>query len=87
MSYPDLIKFPYFVDLTQRGNKGGGWKEAQREGNFKENSNVSRLWKPQIEYFKKFLTIKYITKMQRSPFIFWIYFGKTQWSELHIFQL
>jgi hypothetical protein len=62
MSYPDLIKFPYFVDLTQRGDRG--WKEAQKEGEErvtlrKENSNESRLWKPQIEYFRKFLTIKY----------------------------
>jgi hypothetical protein len=30
MSYPDLIKFPYFVDLTQRGDRG--WKEARKEG-------------------------------------------------------
>ncbi len=30
ISYPDFIKFPYFVDLTQRGDRG--WKEAQRQG-------------------------------------------------------
>jgi hypothetical protein len=29
-SYPDLIKFPYFADLIQRGDRG--WKEAQRQG-------------------------------------------------------
>ncbi len=30
ISYPDLIKLPYFADLNQRGDRG--WKEAQREG-------------------------------------------------------
>ncbi len=35
-SYPDLIKLPYFAYLTQRGDRG--WKEAQRQGEFKENS-------------------------------------------------
>jgi hypothetical protein len=44
ISYPDLIKPPYFADLTQRGDSG--WKDAQREGEdrmtFKENSNI---WK------------------------------------------
>jgi hypothetical protein len=29
-SYPDLIKLPYFADLTQRGDSGR--KEAQRQG-------------------------------------------------------
>jgi hypothetical protein len=30
ISYPDLIKFPYFADHTQRGDRGR--KEAQRQG-------------------------------------------------------
>jgi len=30
ISYLDLIKFPYFVDTTKRGDNG--WKEAQRQG-------------------------------------------------------
>jgi hypothetical protein len=30
ISYPGLIKLPYFADLTQRGDSG--WKEAQRQG-------------------------------------------------------
>jgi hypothetical protein len=30
ISYPGLIKFPYFAVLTQRGDRE--WKEAQREG-------------------------------------------------------
>jgi hypothetical protein len=30
ISYWDLIKFPYFVDATERGD--GGWKQAQRQG-------------------------------------------------------
>jgi hypothetical protein len=36
ISYLDLIKFPYFADLIQRGERG--WKQAQRQGDFKENS-------------------------------------------------
>jgi len=38
ISYPDLIKLPYFANLTQRGDSG--WKEAQRQDDFKENSNT-----------------------------------------------
>jgi hypothetical protein len=30
ISYPGLIKLPYFADLTQRGDRGR--KEAQRQG-------------------------------------------------------
>jgi hypothetical protein len=30
ISYPDLIKFPCFADLTPKEDRG--WKEAQREG-------------------------------------------------------
>jgi len=30
ISYPGLIKLPYFADLTQRGDSG--WKEAKRQG-------------------------------------------------------
>jgi hypothetical protein len=37
--YWDLIKFPYFGDLAQRG----GWKEAQSQGDFMENSIVQLL--------------------------------------------
>jgi hypothetical protein len=35
---PDLLKFNYFADLTQTGI--GGWKEAQRHGDFNENSII-----------------------------------------------
>ncbi len=31
----------YFADLTQRGYRG--WKETQRQGDFKENSNVNQI--------------------------------------------
>jgi hypothetical protein len=30
ISYPDLIKLPYFAYLIQRGDRG--WKEAQGQG-------------------------------------------------------
>jgi hypothetical protein len=37
ISYPDLIKLPYFADLTQRGDRSlkeeiGDEKRAQRQG-------------------------------------------------------
>jgi hypothetical protein len=31
ISYPDLIKFPYFVDTTERGDRG------EREGDISDN--------------------------------------------------
>ncbi len=41
ISYWDLIKFPSFADTTKRGDKG--WKEAQRQGDFTDNSIGWRL--------------------------------------------
>jgi len=38
ISYWDLIKFPYFTDTTKRGVRG--WKEAQRQGDFTDISNI-----------------------------------------------
>jgi hypothetical protein len=34
ISYPDLIKFPYFAETTKRGDRGG------TGGNFQDRSNV-----------------------------------------------
>ncbi len=39
ISYWDLIKFPYFVDTTERGDRE--WKQAQ--GNFTDNSIFNRM--------------------------------------------
>jgi hypothetical protein len=36
--YPDLIKFYYFADIIERGV--WGWKEAQKQGDFVDNSIV-----------------------------------------------
>jgi hypothetical protein len=36
ISYWDSIKFPYFVDTTERGDRK--WKQAQRQGDFHNNS-------------------------------------------------
>jgi hypothetical protein len=38
VSYWDLIKFPYFTDISKRGVRG--WKEAQRQGDFADFSNT-----------------------------------------------
>jgi hypothetical protein len=40
ISYPYLIKFPFFATSLKEG-MGGGWTEAQRRDDFKENSSVS----------------------------------------------
>jgi len=32
------MKFPYFVDISERGDQG--WKQAQRQGDFLYNSNI-----------------------------------------------
>jgi len=40
ISNPDLIKFPYFVDTTERGDRGAKGEEigGEREGDFMDNS-------------------------------------------------
>jgi hypothetical protein len=40
ISYPDLIKFPYFADPTQREDRGAKADEigGAREGGFTDNS-------------------------------------------------
>ncbi len=43
ISFPDLIKFPYFMDTPWK--KSLGWKEAQREGDFTNNFNIYTLFK------------------------------------------
>jgi hypothetical protein len=35
ISYPDLIKFSYFADTTEREDRGGG---GETEGEFTDNS-------------------------------------------------
>jgi hypothetical protein len=42
ISYPDVIKFPYFVDTTQRGGKGAKAEEigVETEGDFMDNSVI-----------------------------------------------
>jgi hypothetical protein len=39
--YWDLIKCLYFADTTERGDRG--WKEAQRQGYFMDNSSVLKV--------------------------------------------
>jgi hypothetical protein len=41
ISYPDLIKFPYFADTTERGDNGlkGEGIGAESEGDFTDNFN------------------------------------------------
>jgi hypothetical protein len=43
ISYPDLIKFPYFVDTTERGDRGRKQAEetgVETEGDFMDNSII-----------------------------------------------
>jgi hypothetical protein len=43
ISYPDLIKFPYFADTTERGDRGAKPEEigGETEGHFMDNSDIS----------------------------------------------
>ncbi len=47
ISYWDLIKFPYFRIPPQEGLGPRGWKEAQRQGDFADFSNMLHLFVPQ----------------------------------------
>jgi hypothetical protein len=41
ISFPDLIKFCYFMDTTPPSPKKGlGWREAQRKGDFTNNFTI-----------------------------------------------
>jgi len=44
ISYPDLIKSPYFGDTTERGDRGAKAEEigGETEGDFMVNTNVRR---------------------------------------------
>jgi hypothetical protein len=46
ISYPDLIKFPYFVDTTERGDRGAKAEEigGETEGDFMDNSSTIKLY-------------------------------------------
>jgi hypothetical protein len=46
ISYPDLIKFPYFVDTTGKGDRGTKAEEigGETEGDFTNNSNIHILF-------------------------------------------
>jgi hypothetical protein len=58
ISYLDLIKFPYFEDLTQRGDGGvkGGTKTGWRQGEFKENSIIKEIiFQPQMVLLNYFM--------------------------------
>ncbi len=41
-SYWDLINFPYFVDTTERGDKG--WKQAQRQDEDRVTFHITLLY-------------------------------------------
>jgi hypothetical protein len=47
ISYPDLIKFPCFVDTTERGVRGAKAEEigGETEGDLRDNSIVLYLFK------------------------------------------
>jgi hypothetical protein len=42
ISYPDLIKFPYFADTTERWDRGAKAEETggETEGDFMQNSII-----------------------------------------------
>ncbi len=48
ISYWDLIKFPYFADITESRDRG--WKHAQRQGDFMDNSNKEKKNHPLVDF-------------------------------------
>jgi hypothetical protein len=44
ISYWDLIKISYFVDTSERGDRG--WKEAQRQGDDRVTLQITLLCDP-----------------------------------------
>jgi hypothetical protein len=44
ISYWDLIKFSYFADTSERGDRG--WKEAQRQGDDRVALEITLLCDP-----------------------------------------
>jgi len=40
ISYWDVLKFPFFADTTERGDRE--WKQAQRQGDFLDNSSTQK---------------------------------------------
>jgi len=54
ISYCDLMNRPYFVDTTERGDRGG-WKEAQRQGKDKVTLQITLLLDMHFSYFTPML--------------------------------
>jgi len=46
VSYWDLIKYPYFTDTTERGDRG--WKEPQRQGEDRVTLWITLLWRSEL---------------------------------------
>jgi hypothetical protein len=40
ISYWDVLKFPFFADTTEKGDRE--WKQAQRQGDFLDNSSTQK---------------------------------------------
>jgi hypothetical protein len=78
-SYPDLINFHYFANLTQRRDRW--WKEAQRQGDFKESSSIQKKLTSDLGVFQEeFQTGFNCTLAGCFSFYLFIYF-------LQVFQL
>jgi hypothetical protein len=44
ISYPEIIKFPYFADTTERGDRGRKQRRwGETEGDFTDNSIVKTI--------------------------------------------
>jgi hypothetical protein len=48
ISYPDLIKLPYFADLTQSKRRQGVKREAQRQGEDRVTLRKTLLYRPAV---------------------------------------
>jgi hypothetical protein len=67
ISYWDLLKFLYFADTTERGDRG--WKEAQRqgeEGYFTDNSNTLKVLTHVRVFFYDFRDVTKVAIIHRK---------------------
>jgi hypothetical protein len=65
ISYPDLIKLPYFAYLTQRGDMG--WKEAQRQG--EDRMTLKKTLLPNLSLFSSEQILVYVEVPLRAEFL------------------
>jgi hypothetical protein len=63
-AYYDLIKFHYFVDTTERGDRG--WKQAQRWGEDRVTLQVTLFYQQKKVFLKKIINDSHKELIEKS---------------------